>query len=86
MSKNNGMLILGQMEASGAGVYSSPISEHIHNALWSWGDHVGLALSCFISNGRLPGDSACQPPEPQFFSQVPYGRPSPIPLAGPEQR
>lgn len=43
---------------------SIPISEHIHNAWWSRGDHVGLALSCLISNGRLPGDSACQPPEP----------------------
>lgn len=64
MSKNNGMLILAQMGPSGAGVSSGPISEHIHNARWSWGDHIGLALSCFISNGRLPGDSACQPPEP----------------------
>lgn len=43
---------------------SVPISKHIYNAWWSWGDHVGLALSCLISNGRLPGDSACQPPEP----------------------
>ena len=63
-----------------------PTSKHIHNAWWSWGDHVGLALSCLISNGRLPGDSACQPPEPPVFSQVPYGWPSPIPLAGLEQR
>lgn len=65
---------------------SIPTSKHIHNAGWSWGDHVGLALSCLISNGRLPGDSTCQPPEPPVFSQVPYGRPSPIPLAGLEQR
>lgn len=62
------------------------ISEHIHNARQSWGDRPGLALSCFISNGGLPGDSTCQPREPQSFSQVPYGRPSPIPLAGPVQR
>lgn len=40
------------------------ISEHIHNARQSWGDRPGLALSCFISNGGLPGDSTCQPPEP----------------------
>lgn len=52
-----------------------PISEHMHNAWWLWGDFVGLALSCLISNGRLPGDSVCQPPESYFFSQVPYGQP-----------
>lgn len=43
---------------------SIPISKLIHNARWSLGDHIGLALSCFISNGRLPGDATCQPPEP----------------------
>lgn len=42
----------------------APISQHIHNARQSWGDRTGLALSCFISNGGLPGDSTCQPPEP----------------------
>lgn len=40
---------------------SNPISEHIHNAWCLRGDHGGLALSCLISNGRLPGDSTCQP-------------------------
>lgn len=66
--------------------FSIPISKHIHNTWWWWGDRVGLALSCLISNGRLPGDSTCQPPELPVPPQVPYGQPSPIPLAGPEQR
>lgn len=58
------MGLQGQMEASGAGVPPFPISKLIHNARWSLGDHIGLALSCLISNGRLPGDATCQPPEP----------------------
>lgn len=44
--------------------YPIPISKHIYNTGQAWGDHIGLALSCLISNGRLPGGSACQPPEP----------------------
>ena len=50
------------------------------------GECVGLALSCLISNGRLPGGSVCQAPEPPVFPQVTYGQSGPIPLAGPKQR
>lgn len=56
----------GPLRANGGLWYrcvSIPISEHILNTWWWWGDHVGLALSCLISNGRLPGDSTCQPSE-----------------------
>lgn len=42
----------------------SLISKHIHNACQLWANHTGLALSCFISNGGLPGDSTCHPPKP----------------------
>lgn len=66
----------GQMGASGAGVSPSPsVSTCIMPG--GCGVFVGLALSCSISNGRLPGDSVCQPPESYFFSQVPYGQPKP---------
>lgn len=52
------------MEASGAGVSPSPSASTSITLGGRGVDHVGLALSCSISNGRLPGDSACQPPEP----------------------
>ncbi|CAL8341268.1 unnamed protein product [Arctogadus glacialis] len=51
------------------------------------GEGAGLALSCLISNGRLPGGcSGANLQRPPVLPQVPYGRPSPIPLAGPNQR
>lgn len=66
--QNNGMAPQGQMEASGAGVSPSLSASTSIILRRSWGDHVGLALSCLISNGRLRGDSACQPPEPTISS------------------
>lgn len=62
------------------------ISEHMHNTLGGGGDHVGMALSCLISNGRLPGDSACQPSRaPSSSHNCHMGGLAPLPLAGPEQ-
>ncbi|CAB1433639.1 unnamed protein product [Pleuronectes platessa] len=73
------------MEASGTGVPSSP-SASTSITLWCWGDHVGI-WPCPVQ--YLTGDCLVTPhanlQSAQSSTQLPYGRPSPIPLAGPKQ-
>lgn len=65
---------------------SVAITEHLHNVWRPSGDRSGLALSCFISNGRLRGGSVCQPREPPDSPHKRHmGSPASIPLAEPEQ-